>query len=140
VYSPAELRSIFVSANGVKELRHLVPLVAFTLTRSNEARGAQWSEFDFERKMWTVPPERSKDRRAHMIPLSTGALGVLSVLRNERRIVNMRAGAASVLFAAPNKTGYADQPEDWIKPGSTASGLEDCTMLASPEAGGPWLR
>ncbi len=139
VYSPAELRSIFVSANGVKELRHLVPLVAFTLTRSNEARGAQWSEFDFERKMWTVPPERSKDRRAHMIPLSTGALGVLSVLHNERRIVDIRAGASRFLFAAPTKTGYADQPQDSIKAVRTESGVEDFTLHPLRGTAAHWL-
>ncbi len=139
VYSPAELRSIFASVSGVRELRHLVPLVAFTLTRSNEARGAQWSEFDFERKLWTVPPERSKDRRAHMIPLSPGALGVLSALRDEQRIVDIRTRASRFLFAAPTKTGYADQPQDSIDAVRRASGVEDFTLHPLRDTAAHWL-
>jgi len=38
VYSPAELRSIFVSANGVKELRHLVPPLRSLARTKREAR------------------------------------------------------------------------------------------------------
>ena len=55
--------------------------VAFTILtacRSGEVRGAQWSEFDFKEKMWTIPASRMKAHREHQVPLSDAALAVLA--------------------------------------------------------------
>ena len=49
-----------------------------TAARSNEARGAQWSEIDTEANTWTIPAERMKSRREHVVPLSPAALAVLA--------------------------------------------------------------
>lgn len=48
-----------------------------TATRSGEARGARWSEFDPEKKVWTIPGERMKRGVPHRVPLSDAALEVL---------------------------------------------------------------
>ena len=39
--------------------------------------GAQWSEFDLDKRVWSVPPERFKSNATHMVPLSDQALAVL---------------------------------------------------------------
>ena len=49
--------------------------------RSGEARGARWSEIDFETATWTVPPERSKTNRPHRVPLSQRAVEVVTAAR-----------------------------------------------------------
>ncbi len=139
VYTPAELRSVLASARDNRELRHLIPLIAFTLARSNEARGARWSEFDFERKMWTIPPERSKDRRPHMLPLSKGALRVLATLRSDNKVVDLHAAAAGFLFPAPTSTGYMDQPQDSIVGLREASGVEDFNLHPLRDTAAHWL-
>ena len=46
-----------------------------TATRTQEARGARWDEFDFKAKHWTVPPSRMKRSRPHRVPLSAEAMG-----------------------------------------------------------------
>jgi len=51
-----------------------------TATRSNEARGALWSEIDIENKSWVIPPERMKGGREHRIPLSQSALKLIQEL------------------------------------------------------------
>ena len=51
-----------------------------TATRSNEARGALWSEIDMENKSWVIPPERMKGGREHRIPLSQSALRLIQEL------------------------------------------------------------
>ena len=56
-----------------------------TATRSNEARGAQWSEIDFESKVWTIPIERMKASKEHQIPLSHQAM---ELLLSMPRIIN----------------------------------------------------
>ena len=52
-----------------------------TATRSNETRGARWSEIDLDAALWTIPTERTKMRRPHRVPLSTTALAVLEAAR-----------------------------------------------------------
>lgn len=56
-----------------------------TAARSGEVLGAQWSEFDLTRKIWTVPAERMKAGREHRVPLSTRALQILSETAEEDR-------------------------------------------------------
>lgn len=54
-----------------------------TATRSNEARGAVWSEIDLEKRLWVVPADRSKTRREHRVPLSPAAVALLKALPRE---------------------------------------------------------
>ncbi len=51
-----------------------------TATRSNEARGAQWSEIDLDAKTWTIPAERMKAGNGHRIPLPAPAIELLKSL------------------------------------------------------------
>lgn len=51
-----------------------------TAARSGEVRGALWSEFDLDAKLWTVPPERMKGKVEHRVPLSTQAIELLQSL------------------------------------------------------------
>lgn len=49
-----------------------------TANRSSETRGAVWGEFNFETRLWTIPKERMKGRRAeHIIPLSDQVISIL---------------------------------------------------------------
>jgi integrase len=48
-----------------------------TAARSGEVRGAPWSEFDLDKKLWTIPSERMKEGRAHRVPLSNAAIELL---------------------------------------------------------------
>ncbi len=45
-----------------------------TAARSGEIRGALWSEVNLEKALWTVPAERMKAGREHVVPLSPAAL------------------------------------------------------------------
>lgn len=56
-------------------------LLALTFLRTQELTRAEWSEFDLERRVWTVPAERTKMRRPHVVPLSRQAMEVLAELR-----------------------------------------------------------
>lgn len=55
---------------------HAITLFALRLSahlfvRPGELRQAEWTEFDFDRSVWNIPPEKMKMRRAHRVPLST---------------------------------------------------------------------
>lgn len=47
-----------------------------TAARSGEIRGATWAEIDFEEALWTIPADRMKAKREHVVPLSPAALSV----------------------------------------------------------------
>jgi integrase len=56
----------------------LSPLLA---VRPGELRHAQWSEFDLDKALWSIPAEKMKKRRDHLIPLSAQALILLEEIR-----------------------------------------------------------
>lgn len=51
-----------------------------TASRSSEVLNAEWTEFDLEKKVWTIPANRMKAGHAHRIPLTDRALDVLQTL------------------------------------------------------------
>lgn len=71
-------------------------LLMLTFTRTGEVRGAQWREFDLDKKLWTIPAERMKSREHHVVPLSRQALEYLYEL-------HPLTGHGEHLF--PNRTG-----------------------------------
>jgi len=62
--------------------RCLIEWHLLTLVRPSEASGARWAEIDFDNRLWTIPAERMKAKRTHLIPLSDQALTVLKVMRS----------------------------------------------------------
>lgn len=62
--------------------RPALEFLILTATRSSEAREAVWSEFDFEKGLWTIPKERmGKTRRPHIVPLSRRCLEILREMK-----------------------------------------------------------
>lgn len=52
-------------------------LCVLTATRSGEVRGAEWSEIDLQKKLWTIPAVRTKPGKPHRVPLSQQAVALL---------------------------------------------------------------
>lgn len=55
--------------------------IVYTVCRSGEVRGARWPEINLNAGEWTVPADRMKMKRAHVVPLSTGAIAILERTR-----------------------------------------------------------
>jgi len=55
-------------------------MLLLTGLRLGEVAGAPWSEFDLQRKLWTIPAERMKGKRIHLVPLTDEAIEILSSL------------------------------------------------------------
>lgn len=51
-------------------VHYFLKILPYVFTRPSELRLAQWAEFDFENALWTIPAERMKMRRPHVVPLS----------------------------------------------------------------------
>jgi len=52
-------------------------LLVLTMLRQGELRGIQWDEVDLENKTITIPAERMKMSREHIVPLSRQAIQVI---------------------------------------------------------------
>lgn len=59
-------------------------LVILTVTRTSEVLNAEWSEFDLDAGLWTIPAERMKARKEHRVPLSNRALAIVKELSEAR--------------------------------------------------------
>ena len=63
--------------DGWPTIRSALQFLMLTCVRPGEVRGATRSEFNLEKKVWSIPAERMKMRAAHIVPLSRQALAVL---------------------------------------------------------------
>jgi len=88
-----ELRQI--STVSAVALRFLI----LSAARTGEVLGARWSEIDWTEKTWTIPAARAKMRRAHVVPLSAGALAAL------REVEPLRGLSDDLIF--PGRKGKA---------------------------------
>lgn len=58
-----------------------VEFITLTAARTGEARGATFAEIDAEARTWTVPAERMKAGREHVVPLCDRALAIIEAMR-----------------------------------------------------------
>lgn len=70
-----------------------------TAARSGEIRGAKWEELDLDAGTWTVPAQRMKAGRAHVVPLSDEAALVF------RRTAELRLAGTELVFPG-SKRGH----------------------------------
>lgn len=57
--------------------RYALEFLILTAGRSGEVRGCTWDEFDLETRLWTIPRERMKASREHVVPLCTRAVEIV---------------------------------------------------------------
>lgn len=85
-----------VDAASIHRLtRNAIRLLLLTAVRPGELRQAPWAEFDLEAATWTIPKERMKARRPHVVPLPRQAVEIL------RQIFEI-TGQYSLVFAGAN--------------------------------------
>lgn len=58
-------------------------LLPHVFVRPGELRWAEWSEFDFDKAVWTIPDYKMKMRRPHAVPLSKQALAIISEIEHD---------------------------------------------------------
>ena len=76
-------------------------LMPYVFLRASELTGGFWNEVDFKARLWTIPAERMKMTRPHIVPLSRQALELLEEAKSY-------AGDSAFIFpsARAKKTGH----------------------------------
>ncbi|MCX7170304.1 MAG: tyrosine-type recombinase/integrase [Proteobacteria bacterium] len=85
--SPDELRAFLLACDkdGLSRLvSSALRFILLTMARKNEAIKASWSEFNRDDALWELPLERTKNKKPHMVPLSSQAMAILNTLRPEQ--------------------------------------------------------
>lgn len=82
--------------NGSPEVLSALRMLLFTAARPGEVRGATWDEFDLDAATWSIPAERMKMRRPHVVPLPDQAVEILRAMR-------MITGKRTLAFPSPFK-------------------------------------
>ncbi|WP_342657275.1 tyrosine-type recombinase/integrase [Sphingomonas sp. NY01] len=68
---------------GFANTKAALRLLPHVFVRPGELRHAEWADFDLDRALWTIPPHKSKMRRAHTVPLSRQALAILATIEHD---------------------------------------------------------
>jgi integrase len=117
VLDDGELRSIWKACDEVGwpygPITRLLILTAQRLTEVSEMR---WSELDLERRLWTLPRERSKNNTEHSIPLSDAAVAIFKALPH---IVSDKHDLLFTSIRGTPLSAYSrakDRLDDLIKP------------------------
>jgi integrase len=81
VLSDEEIRAFWKACETLGyPYRDLLRLILLTGCRREEMAAASWREIDLDAKTFTVPPERFKSDRTHIVPLSDRAVAILRQL------------------------------------------------------------
>jgi integrase len=71
-----------------------------TAVRSGSVRLAEWSEIDYDKKLWIIPAEHTKARQEHRVPLQPQAIKLLKSLP-------IMAGT-NIVFPSPSGKALSD--------------------------------
>ena len=69
------------SYDGSSQTKLALRLLLFTFVRTNELRGAKWSEIDWDKSEWRIPAQRMKMKELHIVPLSRQVVEILFELK-----------------------------------------------------------
>ncbi|AKH44020.1 integrase [Altererythrobacter atlanticus] len=72
-----ELLRAIDSYEGQPITKLAMQLAPHVFVRPGELRHAEWSEFDFDEALWTIPASKTKMRKDHLVPLSRQAIEIL---------------------------------------------------------------
>lgn len=80
---PSELPELMARLNASNTklvTRCLIEWQLHTMVRPGEAAGTRWKEIDLKKGLWTVPADRMKMNRPHVVPLTEQTLNILEIL------------------------------------------------------------
>lgn len=106
-----------------------VEFIILTVARTGEAQFAQFDEIDVCAKTWTVPAERMKAGKEHVVPLTDRAMAIVEIMRQratgplifggyvDNRPISNTAMTKAFRLASPDKTatlhGLRSMFRDW---------------------------
>lgn len=104
VFSEEELKAFLQNLDDAcrfQRLPHVLRLLLLTLQRRSELALAEWREFDFKQRTWTIPDEHAKAGKGHVVPLPDWAAQELQKLK-------VMAGGSRYVLPNSDSSGPGD--------------------------------
>lgn len=89
--------------DGQFHVRCALRLMPLVFVRASELRYAEWTEFDFEDRLWRIPASRMKMRLPHIVPLAKQTIHILTGLQEY-------TGAGRFVFPSVRTSGKPIAP------------------------------
>lgn len=98
----------FMARLKAREARSRLALrfTILTAARTEEVVGSSWGEFDLEAGLWSVPGERMKGGRPHVVPLPTAAVQLLQGLARDAPPFTLSENTMLYLVQKPAPSGF----------------------------------
>lgn len=80
--------------DGCLTIKYALRILPYVFVRSQELRGARWKEIDLQKALWTIPAERMKMKKVHVVPLARQVKELLEELYG-------LTGADELVFPSP---------------------------------------
>ena len=77
VLSEAELAAIWRCVDGESDYGRIIRLLILTAQRREEIAGLRWNEINIDKRQIDLPGTRTKNKRPHIVPLSTAAIAII---------------------------------------------------------------
>lgn len=120
ITDPRDVRRLIKAIDSYESTSLLTCLAlrfsALTFARPGEIRHAEWSEIDWEAKLWRIPADKMKARKPHVVPLAQQTIAVLEELKplsghSKFLFPSVRAAglpmSEATITAALRRMGYA---------------------------------
>lgn len=117
---PDELKRFYAALNArpPSPVRDVVELLLLTGQRKSTIYGLRWSEVDFRDAVLTIPAERMKSDRDHVVPLARPALEILKARRAAAE------SKAEYVFTSPTVRGHVYDLRSTLEAVLEAAGIE----------------
>jgi integrase len=80
-FSHEELQKIWAKTQlGEWPYHHIIRLIMLTGQRRDEVASAEWGEFDFAARTWTIPGAKTKNKLAQVVPLTDAMIALVKAL------------------------------------------------------------
>ncbi|MBX9777581.1 MAG: tyrosine-type recombinase/integrase [Xanthobacteraceae bacterium] len=81
----------------------IIEFLALTGQRREEVAQATWDEFDFNQRTWTLPQERTKNSKSHVVHLGAASIALLERMPNMSAYVFSLTGKPFRRFSAAKR-------------------------------------
>lgn len=127
ILSDHEIPLIWSAAEQLKwPFGPIIRLLLLTGQRREEVGNMKWSELDLAQRLWTIPKERTKNGRAHEVPLSDAAMAILEQLPH--------IGTSGLLFTTNGETAVSG----YSRAKRRLDGFITEALLPEASAAEPW--
>ena len=99
-----------------------VEFLILTAVRSGSVRQAEWSEIDYNKKLWVIPAEHTKAKQEHRVPLQPQAIKLLKSLH--------KMAGSNIVFPSPTGKELSDMALSQLMRGMRGRG--ELTVDAVP--------